>query len=69
MMTKKNNQILKKLEGLVYHHTSYCRGYVSRKTDGYAVPYGGRFGKGVAVHIPCYHSTRYHLVQYWVEVA
>lgn len=50
------------------HHTAYARGYVSRKNpDGYTEPYNGKFGKGYIQHTPCYHSTRYHYVTYFIE--
>ena len=51
------------------HHTSYARGYVSRKAD-YdslpAVPYKGRFGTGYTVDLPSYTSTQYCRRQYYV---
>ena len=50
-----------------YHHTAYARGYISRKSDGYAVPYSGKFGKGFKVYMPCWGSTRFCLVAYYVK--
>jgi len=55
-------------ENLYEHHTSLCRGYVSRKDnlvrwDNYA----GRFGKGIRVYSPNYESTQYCYVTYWVK--
>lgn len=50
-----------------YHHTAYARGYVSRKSDGYAVSYSGKFGKGFKVYMPCWGSTRFCLVVYYVK--
>ena len=51
------------------HHTSYARGYVSRKT-GYdhlpVTPYKGRFGVGYTVKLPSYESTRFCRIQYYV---
>lgn len=51
------------------HHTSYARGYVSRKAD-YdslpAVPYKGRFGTGYIVDLPSYESTQYCRRQYYI---
>ena len=34
------------------HHSAYCRGYVSRKTDGYIEPYKGKFGEGYVAYRP-----------------
>lgn len=51
------------------HHTSYYKGYVSRKAD-YdslpAVPYKGRFGTGYTVDLPSYQSTQYCRRQYYI---
>lgn len=51
------------------HHTSYYKGYVSRKAN-YAhlpvTPYKGRFGSGYTVDLPSYQSTRYCRRQYYV---
>lgn len=56
----------------VVHHTSWRRGYVSRKTDangeyGYVNNYDGRFGRGYILHLPDYRSTMYHTVTYIIE--
>lgn len=51
------------------HHTSYVRGYVSRKVvydDLPVVPYKGRFGTGYIVDLPSYESTRYCRRQYYI---
>lgn len=51
------------------HHTSYARGYVSRKADYYNLPvhpYKGCFGTGYTVDLPSYISTRYCRRQYYV---
>jgi len=45
---------------------SYARGYISRKSDGIVEEYTGRYGKGYKLHIPCYISTRYHFVYYYI---
>lgn len=47
-------------------HTSYRRGYVSRKSKGIVSPYKGRFGHGFVLDSPCYHSTQYHFRTYFV---
>ena len=49
-----------------YHHTSWARGYVSRKSDGYAEPYKGRLGIGFIHHAPAWSSTVYHYVFYYL---
>lgn len=54
------------MANIEYHHTSWARGYVSRKTDGYIEPYKGRFGIGVKYHVPSWSSTVYHLVSYYL---
>ena len=62
-------ETLKKDYRFRLHHTSYARGYVSRKAD-YdslpAVPYKGRFGTGYTVDLPSYESTQYCRRQYYV---
>lgn len=47
-------------------HTSYKRGYVSRKLKGIISPYKGRFGVGFVFDSPCNHSTQYHFRTYFV---
>ena len=37
-------------------HSSWCRGYVSRKIDGVVRPYKGRFGRGFSVLTPSFES-------------
>ena len=49
-----------------YSHTSWVRGYVSRKSSGYIERYIGRFGIGCKYHTPSYDSTIYHLVSYYL---
>lgn len=48
-------------------HTSYYRGYVSRKSDGIIKPYSGRYGNGYIVLSPCWVSTTYCYITYYVE--
>lgn len=55
-----------------YHfsHSSYARGYVSRKLKAIDYPveeYAGRFGNGYKVLKPNWKSTQYMIVEYWVE--
>lgn len=47
-------------------HTSYFRGYVSRKTDGYIEPYKGRFGTGFTHKEPNKNSSVYSFVTYYL---
>lgn len=52
---------------LVEHHTSWARGYVSRKTGAtVAEAYTGKFGSGYKVYSPSWSSTQYCLVTYYV---
>ena len=51
------------------HHTSYARGYVSRKADYDELPvhrYKGRFGTGYTVDLPSYESSQYCRRQYYI---
>lgn len=51
------------------HHTSYYKGYVSRKAkydELPVVPYKGRFGTGYTVDLPSYESTQYCRRQYYI---
>lgn len=48
------------------HHTSRARRYVSRKSDGVAEPYSGKFGRGYKVYTPAWDSTTYCYVTYYV---
>ena len=48
------------------HHTSYFRGYVSRKSDGYVKPYHGHFGEGYALLSPNWNSTTYSYITYYI---
>lgn len=60
---------LLKDERYYLHHTSYYKGYVSRKADYYSlpvIPYKGRFGVGYIVDLPSYESTRYCRRQYYI---
>lgn len=58
-------------------HTSYKRGYMSRKCTsipikavkaGQITTYEGRFGKGYTVETPAFNTTRYHWITYLLEV-
>jgi len=48
--------------------TSMWRGYVSRKTNGNAASYKGKYGSGYCVYRPNWDSTRYSFITYYVEV-
>lgn len=51
----------------VEHHTSFTRGYVSRKNpEGIAIPYEGKFGTGYKVLTPSWESSQYCYVTYYV---
>ena len=50
-----------------FHHSAYYRGYVSRRLTGYIKPYKGKFGEGFAIYKPNWGSTRYAVVEYWIE--
>lgn len=56
---------------LVPEHTSWARGYVSRKINsdgsyGYVVPYVGIYGIGYKHYQPTHKSTSYCLVTYYI---
>ncbi len=48
-------------------HTSYFRGYVSRRGAGYAISYKGKFGEGYKLLSPCWASSQYAFVTYFVK--
>lgn len=48
------------------HHTSYFRGYVSRKSDGYVEPYHGHFEEGYVLRSPNWNSTNYSYITYYI---
>ena len=50
---------------LTEHHTAACRGYVSRKGNGYIEAYRGRFGLGIVRHSPRWDTTSYHYKTYY----
>lgn len=53
---------------LRHHHTSWTRGYVSRRNpQGHVAPYKGRFGEGYTVATPSWESTQYCYLAYWVR--
>lgn len=60
---------LQKLEEngiLKCHHTSYFRGYISRKGNGHVINYSGKFGNGYAWLKPNMKSTQYSLITYYI---
>jgi hypothetical protein len=48
-------------------HTSWTKGYVSRKSEPVVYPYSGRFGEGYVVYSPSWRSTQYHYITYYIE--
>lgn len=56
-------------QGAIYaHHTSYARGYVSRKkgAERRIDKYEGKFGKGYTIYTPAYNTTNYCLKTYYI---
>lgn len=58
------------------HHTSYFRGYVSRREEnpeepgalGWYGEYKGHFGEGFAEYTPNWQSSWYSYVTYWITM-
>ena len=50
-----------------HHHTAWKRGYVSRKCDGIAQEYHGRYGDGWVILTPSWKSTEYCHVEYYIN--
>lgn len=65
MTINKINEMVKN-GSLTELHTSWMRGYISRKGGGMVENYQGRFGKGFAVYTPSWKSTQYHYVTYYL---
>jgi hypothetical protein len=65
------NELKKLVENgtLKEHHSSWHRGYVSRKGDGVVREYSGKFGKGYILESPSWKSTNYDLITYYIYVA
>jgi len=62
-------EMIKRLcdEGLIErYHGALARGYVSRKSSGYARPYKGKFGEGFILDLPCWKSTQYKYIEYFI---
>lgn len=60
------NELIK--QGYKLHHTSFKRGYISRKLkDGIIEEYSGRFGKGYTIKKPNFKSTHYYFISYYVK--
>ena len=49
-----------------YSHTSYFRGYISRKIRGLVEPYKGRFGNGYTIKYNDGTSNTYSRVAYYI---
>ena len=54
-------------ENLHHHHTAWTRGYVSRKCDGIAHEYHGRYGDGWTIISPSWKSTTYCHIEYYIN--
>lgn len=68
--SEKNYQALvNELEasGYRYHHSAYIRGYVSRINYPDVRQYDGKYGRGVKVLLPNHRSTRYAVVEYYIQ--
>ena len=64
-----NLQELKASPDYNLHHTSWCKGYVSRKT-GETEPalYKGKFGEGYTTYSPSWGSSQYCHINYYIKV-
>lgn len=58
---------LLKSHGYYLHHTAMAKGYISRTISAHAENYTGRYGNGIALHIPSNKGTQYHYLQYWIK--
>ncbi len=67
---KNYQELINKLEssGYRYSHSAYFRGYVSRVNDPDVRQYDGRYGRGVKVLLPSRNSTRYAVVEYYIQI-
>lgn len=54
-------------ENYTRHHSASRRGYESRKGNGHAEPYKGRFGEGYIWVSPRWDTTSYANVTYYVK--
>ncbi len=52
---------------LMLSHSAYKQGYVSRKTDGIAREYHGKFGTGYVIDRPLHSTTRYFNRNYYLN--
>lgn len=50
-----------------FHHSAMAKGYVSRKLECIIEDYSGKYGKGFKVLYPNYRSTRYVIIQYYIQ--
>ena len=62
-------ELINELEagGYRYHHSAYARGYVSRVNYPDVRQYDGRYGRGYKVLLPSRNSTRYAVVEYYIQ--
>ncbi len=54
-------------DNMQLHHTAWKRGYESRKGDGTAHEYHGRYGDGWTIVAPSWKSTMYCHVEYYIQ--
>ena len=54
------------MKELRFHHSALCKGYI-RVSETIEVPYKGRFGVGKKIFKNNPLSSRFCIVEYWVE--
>lgn len=54
-------------DGYKLHHSASAPDYMSRLCPARLEPYEGRFGSGIAVHIPSWRTNRYHNIEYYIK--
>lgn len=52
---------------MTLHHTGSRRGYESRRGNGHAESYKGKFGEGYIIITPRFDTTRYVNVEYYIN--
>lgn len=55
------------MNNLTFHHSALSRGYI-RVGETKEETYNGRFGAGKKIYKHNPHSTRFCIVEYWLEV-
>ena len=62
-----NEEIIQEImETCTLHHSALRSGYWTTKCRGFE-RYEGRFGKGWIIKMNHPRSTRYHIIEYWIE--